>query len=140
MSWPLTSNGNNVLISGTTTTIVWGSGSFAQGSLAGYIVKNMKASERNEQIKIEQGAGLTAVNVLLTDGRAYEVTVVDDTNVTPPFGGSNVNVIIPNLKGPNAGLSTSFEFGIVINNDYNAARKVEGERVLLINTFNLFNP
>lgn len=140
MAWPPSHPGTNVVISNSATNIVWGTAGFEVNAFTNSIIKSIKVSERNEQIKIEQASGLTACNVLLLDGLNYDVTVVDDANINWPIGGANVTVIVPQV-GVNGASNTATVNGVVINNDYNGARKTEGERVLQIQSFNVIpNP
>jgi len=113
------------------TTIVWGTEGFNQGALSGYIVKTVRPSQRVEELRIENGTGLTATEILLVDGVDYEVTVVDDTTAGIPTVGDIWTLITPFDAG-------SFNF-LLVNNSYNAARKQEGERVFLLRSFSLFD-
>lgn len=112
------------------TTIVWGTTGFSQGSLAGYIVKTIRPSQRVEELRVENGVGLTAAEILLLDGYDMEITVVDDTAVvSPPAVGSILSLVTP--------FQTTLLNFLVVNNSYNAARKQEGERVILARAFTL---
>ncbi len=95
-----------------------------------FIVKSVRSSERIQEFTVENGTGLTATEILLRDGYDYEITVVDDANLTPPTVGQ-----VMTLDDPVT--ATSFPF-LVCNNNYNAARKQDGERVLLCKSFRLF--
>lgn len=113
------------------TTIVWGTDYFAQ-TLGGYaIVKSVRPSERVEEIRIENGVGLTAIDVLLKDGFDYEVTVVDQFIVSYPVVGSTLQLVIP--------FDTNSHVGVCVANAYDAARKKEGERIFTMRTFNLIS-
>ena len=124
------------------TTIVWGTIPFSNSgtNFAGAIVKSVKATERTESIKIENGSGLTAAHVMLLDGMNWEFTCIDDSNtanITWPIAGQdNVTLQVP-IMGINGVSSSGTATAQVINNDYNAARKVEGERVILCSSFTL---
>ncbi len=130
--WPPTAPSTGFVAAGV-TTIVWGTDGFAQGALLHYIVKSIRASQRTEEAKVENGTGLTSTEILLIDGYDYEFTVVDDSTVNPPVAGQIVSLVNPTV-GNQTG-TTLFE---VINNSYNAARKQEGERVMLARAFTLF--
>ena len=146
MSWPPVSNGANVIIKGTTTTITWGTGGFVpaagNGSSTNYstaIVKSVKVAERNSLNLIEQGAGLTAQSVLILDGLDYEITVEDDSSIVWPIGGQNIGLICPQM-GINGVSNTTANIPMeVVNNDYNGARKTAGERVIMAKSYNLFS-
>jgi len=115
------------------TTIVWGTTGFSTGFLLSYIVKTVRPSQRVEELRVENGIGLTATEILLIDGQDFEVTVVDDSTVTPAAVGSIISLLSPFNAG---GTPANF---LVVNNSYNAARKQEGERVLLCRKFTLIN-
>lgn len=105
------------------TTIVWGT----EALYAGYIVTSAKEETRVEEIDIEQGAGFEAIVILLNKGYNVDLTVIDDTNQTPPAIGAVVNLL-------NAfGASTPM---LVVNNDADQARKREGMRTIKAKSFN----
>ena len=60
--------------------IVWGT----EGIMGNYIVLSASESQRIEEIDIMQGAGFTAIVVLLMDGVDVDIEVIDDTSITPP--------------------------------------------------------
>ncbi len=141
MSWPPgppTEQGIGFLDFGV-TTIVWGTEGFSQGSLGGYIIKTVRPSQRVEELRIENGTGLTATEILLIDGVDYEITVVDDTRFSIPFAGEILVLATPFPFDPGPTTSTPDQFVILVNNSYNAARKQEGERVLLCRSFHLID-
>lgn len=137
MAWPVASNGTNVIITGSVTTITWGAGGFEQGGLANAIVKSIRQSEMTEEFSIEQSAGLTAQHVMLLNGQQAEITVEDDTNITWPIAGANITLVSPQIGLNGASNTANFAFQ-VINNDYNGARKTAGERVFLAKKWVLF--
>jgi hypothetical protein len=135
MAWPVTNAHIVRLQNGITTTIAWGTEGMNTYT---YIVKSLRAQRLVEEIKIEQGSGLTAIDVLLIDGDQVEVTVIDDTTIKPPDVGSAVfftNPLNASTASPPWSLGL-FQGFWVIDNSYNAARKTEGERVLLCKYFN----
>lgn len=113
------------------TTIRWGTDGTLFAGATSYIVKSIRCSERIQEIPIENGTGITAVEILLRDGYDYEITVVDDSNITPPEVGD-----VMALDNPVTGSQADF---LVCNNNYNAARKQEGERVILARSFTLIS-
>lgn len=140
MAWPPQSNGTNVIIKGSVTTIVWGTGGFAAGFGSGTgIVKGIKVSSRTGEFPIENGSGLTAQEVLVMDGLDYEVTVEDDSNITWPIDGTNVVIVCPQMI-INGASNTGNITCLITKTDYNGARKTAGERVLMMKSFNLFTP
>jgi len=92
------------------------------GSGGSYIVESIRGQDEIENIYIEQGTGLKATRIQLWQGRNYTLTVVDDTNMTPPSPGSSISLV----DTVGAGAST-YVFKVT-SNGYNANRKVEGKR------------
>ena len=113
----------NLPTAGSPTTIVWGT----DGLYSGYIVISAREETRVEEIDIMQGAGFTAIVVLLYDGNNVELTVVDDTAVNPPAIGAIVSVLSPFGAIINA---------LVVNNGTDQERKREGHRTLSIKSYN----
>lgn len=110
------------------TTVKWGTEGIFTGnpnSLDGsYIVKSLRSTDIFETIYIEQGSGLRATRIGLIQGREMEMTVVDDSSLVPPSYNDQLS-LIDTLSG------TVMTFSLIDNN-YNAARKQEGERVLRV--------
>ncbi len=133
MAWPPTENSANTYYRRGTTiaTLGWGTDDL----YSGVIVKSMKTSEMVEEIKIENGTGLTAVLVGLKDGDQAEITCEDDRAVTWPSFMGIVTLLSPRATGGT--VSTSFQ---VISNDHNAARKQNAERTLLCKKYVLITP
>jgi hypothetical protein len=131
MAWPAPSAGYQARGS-LPTTIAWGT----DGVYAGVIVKSVRAMRMIEEIKVENGTGITATQVLLNDGDQVEITVVDDRSVSFPDSGGLLTLINP-ISGVASPPTEIFQ---MINNDYNAARKQEGERVFLAKRYTLITP
>ncbi len=128
---------------GAPTTLVWGT----DGVYASVIVKSMRSSQMAEEIKIENGTGLTAVEILLVDGVEIEVTVVDDNSITFPLVGGTVTLFsgVTNaglLVGPGSFSNNSKVSMVmqVVNNNTSNARKQEGERTLTCKKYSLIGP
>lgn len=113
------------------TNIRWGTeGTQFNGFAA--IVKSIRANDRVQEFTVENGTGLTATEILLDDGVDYEITIVDQATLPAPSIGDVVA-----LDNPLDGVSDmSF---LVCNNNYNAARKQDGERVILAKAFTLIS-
>jgi hypothetical protein len=133
MPWPPTTPvqvSTGFIIEGI-STIVWGTDwatiGFGGGNYA--IVKSIRPAERAEEIRIENGVGLTAIDVLLRDGYDYDVTVVDQFTVSYPVVGTFAAIITP--------FQSSAVNGIVVSNSYDAARKKEGDRIFTMRSFTL---
>ena len=134
MAWPISySIATGVGKSGNLPSLLaWGT----DGMYTSVIVKTIRASQMIEEVKIEQGSGLTATQVLIYDGDEVELTVVDDRSISWPLAGGTVTLINPQPNGTN-GTSELYQ---VINNNYTIARKVEGERTMLAKKYLLITP
>ena len=122
------------------STFIWGTAGAAGSTMFNsYIVKSIRPSERVEQAVIENSTGLTATQILLEDGINYDVTVVDDSVITPPIAGTVGNIVIPNL-GANFALSNATVAALVVDTSVSLARKTEGERTFTCKTYTLFTP
>lgn len=127
MAWPPAYT--SAFIGSGMTTIRWGTdGMMANGAPNGsgggqggfYIVESIRSMDEIENIYIENGTGLKATRIQLWQGRNWTFTVVDDTGMIPPSPFSQVTLVDP--------MSAAIATFRVINNAYNAARKVEGKR------------
>ena len=134
MAWPITFNiANGVGKAGAEPSLLaWGT----EVMWTAVIVKTVRASQMIEEVRIEQGSGLTATDVLIYDGDEMEMTVVDDRAISWPLAGGTVTLINPQPTGT-GGTSELFQ---VINNNYTTARKVEGERTVLAKKYLLITP
>lgn len=132
-AWPpsLPSTGFAIDAQSPFGTIVWGTDGFQNtgGIFASYIIKSVRPSVRTDTPIVENGDGLTAIQIVLTDGYDYEIVVVDNTAVTPPQPGFTVKIVLPD--------NVAVVAGLVIHESYAAARKVEGERTFTIRTYTL---
>lgn len=104
------------------TTIVWGT----ENIYAGYIAVSAREETRVEEIDIMQGAGFTAIVVLLYDGNNVEITVIDDTAVNPPSIGQVVTLLSPYGAPINM---------LCVNNNADQERKREGHRVMSFKSY-----
>jgi hypothetical protein len=103
---------------------------------SGILVTAFRSEDMNEEIRIENGKGLTAKQIIINDGTSVEITVIDDRSVTFPGTGKTVTLLSPL---PNGAGATSITF-IVVNNSWNGARKQPGERTLLCKKYTLIAP
>ena len=102
--------------------IVWGT----EGIFGSYIVLSASESQRIEEIKINQGAGFTAIVVLLMDGVDVDIEVIDDTSLTPPtMAGNPFMIVTPYGSIPM----------LLTSNAANQAPKREGHRTLKFSSF-----
>jgi hypothetical protein len=134
MAWPpSTAIATGLGYKGTLpTTLAWGT----DGLYSGVIVTSIRPSQMIEEIKVENGAGLTSVQVLINDGVQVEITVVDDRAITWPAAGGTVTLLDPLPTGGSA-TSTVFQ---VVDNSYQGARKAAGERTLLVKKYTNITP
>ena len=106
------------------------------GLYPGIIVKSARPSKMIEEVKWENGSGLTAGQIILFDGDIMELDCIDDRNVTWPQPGTTVTLYNPL---PN-GTAATQEVYMTLNNNYNAVQKQPGERTLRCVRYNLFSP
>jgi len=135
MAWP-TLNGSELGIRADgVTSIRWGTHGFlnspAPGGAAGYyVVTRFGQKSLVENTKLPNGIGLTSTRVQLIDGVEFTITVRDDTGMTPPRIGTLVSIVDA------AGMLGTYTPGTayparIIDNNYEAAPKQPGERMLV---------
>lgn len=110
----------NFVVNGL-TTIVWGT----EGIYTGYIVVSANESNRIEEIDIEQGTGFEAIVILLNKGVDVELSVIDDTAVTPP----DITTIVT-LSTPYGSIPM-----LMVGNKSDQARKREGMKTFTFKSF-----
>lgn len=134
MAWPPASNiATGLGYKGALpVTLAWGT----DGLYTGVIVTSIRPAQMIEEIKIENGTGLTATQVLLNDGVQVEITCVDDRSVTWPASGNTLTLLSPL---PTGGTATSITLQVV-DNAYQGTRKATGERTLLCKKYTLITP
>lgn len=121
------------------TTIVWGTGGALQSPAPGptyagegsYIVESIDESEKAEQEYGTNGTGIEAWRMTLKHGKRWNVTVTDDTSMTAPAVNTTVSIL------DYLGNKTVFYTARVLSNDYRAARKAAGQRVLMVENLTL---
>jgi len=106
------------------------------GLMPGVIVKTARPSKMIEEVKWENGSGLTAGQILLYDGDVMELDCIDDRAYN--WGQPGVTVTLYNPL-PNGTYAVQ-EVYMTINNNYNAVQKQPGERTLRCVRYNLFSP
>ena len=140
------------------TSVIWGTdGTLLTpapgGGYAGtgfYIVDSIDESEKVDLDYGENGTGVEARRTIIKHGKRWNLTVQDDSNMPPPTVGGNV-VVLDLLLSPNTG-ATGFGPGVsntisgqkttaftavIISNDYRAARKQAGQRILQVENLTL---
>src|SRR6266705_6284554 len=119
MPWPPSNPSTGYQMAGV-TTVQWGTDALFNS----WIVESLTSTDVIETIYIEQGTGLRAVRIQLFQGREIDLTIVADSRFVHPTAGTTVTVV-----DPLSGVTLS---GKVVANSFNAARKVEGKRVIRI--------
>ena len=110
--------------------LVWGTENIIQGgnsTITGYIVTSCSVTQRIEEIDISQGAGFTAIVVVLIDGLDINIEVIDSNAITPPTILTNV-ILMTQFGAVNGSL--------MVKNEANQAVKREGHRSFTFKTFN----
>tara|TARA_R110000868_G_scaffold245626_7_gene502229 strand:+ start:15298 stop:15708 length:411 start_codon:yes stop_codon:yes gene_type:complete len=108
-----------------TTTIVWGT----DGLWSTYIVSRATEKDIIENVKLTNGTGITLTRVQLKDGRQWDLTVRDDTAMTPPTAGSTITVVDA------GGLISSSKLnytGRVVESSWDTSSKQAAERSVTV--------
>jgi hypothetical protein len=125
---------------GGVTTIIWGTSGLlrspapSSNTFAGegfYTVLSVDQSEKAEQVYGENGTGIESWRVNLKHGSRWNVTVQDDSSMTPPTVGTSVS-IVDMVNGFAHAYSA-----VVLSGDYRAARRAAGERVIQVENLTL---
>ena len=104
-----------------TTTIVFGTDTL----WSTYIVTRIAQKDLIENIKLQNGTGITSTRVQLKDGVQWDVTVRDDTGMTPPRSGNTVTIKDAGGLIGNVGLSYTAR---VVESAWDSAPKQAAER------------
>ena len=138
MAWPPTSNIVNGLgyKGSLPVTLAFGTDGLVTLGGTGVIVTSIRPMQMIEEIKLENGTGLTATEILLNDGVQIEINCMDDRSLTWPSSGGVVTLLSPLPTGASA---TSLTVQVV-DNSYNGVRKAAGERTLLGKKYTLITP
>jgi len=131
MAWPeQTTAWNNIA---GTTTIRWGTGQ-AWPASATAIVLSADEAEDVEKIYLEQGEGLRATRILLKHGHTWDYTVQDDSSIFATGPNVGDTVVVTNFLNGGTNASNS---GVIVDTNYRAARKQEGQRVIRVELMNI---
>jgi len=120
---------------GNTFALVWGTDLFKVGSFSTSLIKSLSFGERNEEIKIENGSGLTAIFLMIKDGGDFDINLVDNANSAvwePPTAGDTLTFL-----NPLDGVATATCICTGTKGDY--ARKQEGGFAITGKSFTLIN-
>lgn len=134
MAWPPAPSSTTYIakIGTLPTTIAWGT----DGIYSGVIVLDFRSKLMTDHINIANGTGLTATLISLNDGTEGEMDCIDDRSITFPDWMATVTLYDPRPTGA-GGTSTLFQ---VMDNNYNAARKQEGRRTMMVRKYTLITP
>jgi len=108
-----------------TTTIVWGT----DGLWSTYIVSRATEKDIIENVKLTNGTGITLTRVQLKDGRQWDLTVRDDTAMTPPTTGSTITVVDAGGLISNSKLNYT---GRVVESSWDTSSKQAAERSVTV--------
>lgn len=131
MAWPNVNTGS-INIAGT-TTLRWGTG-HAWAPNTSVVVISADSAKEVEKIYLEQGDGMKATRVTIMQGQTWDFTVQDDSGVTWPNVAEEVNVV--SFIGGTANYAYK---GFVVDTNYRAARKTEGQRVIRLENMTLID-
>jgi hypothetical protein len=80
-------------------------------TLLGAILETLTVTPKNsDPIDIEDGDGLAAIQVMVTDGFNAKATAVYDSNKSMPTPGANVTIVAPKADGNNGTTSLNATF------------------------------
>ena len=136
-SWPPATTGATigVKLEGI-TTVRWGTEGLLQSpkpSSGFYLVSRFAQSPKQEVSYLENGNGIQTTRVRLTHGHQWDVTVRDDTNMTPPKAGDTIVVTDAGGIVPCASPAVGNVFTCsVVDPSYDSAPKQPGERVMRV--------
>lgn len=125
------------------TGMCWGTDGLLQSPKPGsgyagtggfYVVEDFNEKELVDNIKLPGGTGPTLTRVQIVDGLQWAVTVRDDVNMSPPKTGTTVGIVD---AGKILAATAKYYTATVVENDYKAAPKTPGQRVLVVE--NLIN-
>jgi hypothetical protein len=134
MAYPATSNiSTGIGYLGSLPALAsWGT----DGIYSGTIITSISDNQMVEEVKIENGTGLTSWYGLLVDGEEVNITFEDDRSITWPQSGGTITIFAPRANGSTA-TSATFQ---VVHNNWNGARKQNGTRNILAKKFTLITP
>lgn len=140
-TWPVVSGAGSVssgYLNKGVTTLRWGTTGLLQSPKRAsgfYVVTRFRQAAVVDNIKLEDGMGWTETRVQLVDGARWEVTVRDDTAMTPPVEGDTVVVTdAAGMIDPSSGdpaVANVFN-ATVVSPSYGASPKQPGERTLVV--------
>lgn len=139
--WPAVSGTTPGYVAKGKTTIMWGTNGILSSpfpSSGGGFYTVIRASEKPifDRSKIPNGNGVTTSDVFITDGATWELTVRDDSTMTPPTLNTTASVVdIQGLLGTQGLVYTAR----VVDTNYEAALKEPGTRTLMLDNLLLID-
>ena len=137
-SWPPSVTGSTIgVLAEGITTIRWGTDALLQSpkpSSGWYVVMRFNQSPKQEVSYLENGSGIQANRVRLTHGHQWDITVRDDSDMTPPKAGDSITIMdAGGLVTQTASPARLNCFSAkVIDPSWETAPKQPGERVLRV--------
>jgi len=113
------------------TTIVWGT----DGLWSSYIVSRISQKQLIENVKLTNGTGITVTRVQLTDGVQWDITVRDDTGMTPPVVG-NTFASIYDAAGMLGAVGSTYT-GRIVESSWDTSSKQAAERSITVEKLTL---
>lgn len=136
-TWPPATTGSTIgLKLDGVTTIRWGTDALLQSPKPNgdfYVVNRFSQAPKQEVSYLENGSGVQTTRVRITHGHQWDISVRDDTRMTPPKAGDTIVVTDAGGIVPCASPAVGNVFTCtVIDPSYDAAPKQPGERVLRV--------
>lgn len=129
-TWPPTS-GTTTGFTASKTTVQWGTDGLLQSPKPAsgfYVVTRFSQKQLVDVTRLPNGTGITSNRVVLVDGVQFEITVRDDSAMTPPV--ANSTIVVTDAAGMLGTVGNVYTCK-VLDNSYDAAPKQPGERVIL---------
>lgn len=135
-TWPTTGSGTTGVIISGITTIRWGTTGLLQSPKPSgnfYVVTRYSQHTLSTNDKLPNGDGLTSTRVLTVDGQQWDLTVRDDTAMTPPQVGDSVTIVDGGglIAGTTAGAIKTYT-ATVVDSGAEGAPKTAFERVITV--------
>jgi hypothetical protein len=130
MPWPPPVNATTGLAVQGVTTIRWGTDGLLQSpkpSVGYYTVLRFNQRPLVDSQKLPNGSGVTTTRVMVIDGVEFDITVRDDTRMTPPAPGGVVSIVDAGGLLGTVGLVYT---ATVIDPAYEVSPKQAGERTI----------
>lgn len=131
-TWPPTSGTSTGYKATGKTTIMWGTEGILSSPYPAtgfYTVIRCNQKSLIDRTNLPNGTGITSTRVLLNDGEQWEITVRDDSSMTPPTSSSTANLV--DVAG-HLGVQGKVYTCTIIDSAYEANLKAAGERTLLV--------